>query len=329
MSAVTPRDPTAAPRPGSASPEWGGFDPRGPRGRGSRDTCADFRTAVRLGWQMEANWTDPVLFFIYSVAKPVVGALILVVMLDDHRRRAPARATARSSSSARALWSFVLAGIAGLAWSVLDDRERYRMLQVRVRQPERLPRRPARPRRRPAGGRARWARVITLAVGVVVLGVPFDVGADRLAAARRRHRAGHRRRSSRSACCSPRSACRPARSRGRTRRPSAGALFLVTGVVFPLAVLPGAGPGGRPADAAHLVDRGRPPGALPGRPDRPSAGRDRLWTAVTGTAAPDRADDRRRLAGDRGAGYTRRTGVFRSSERRAKDRGLLDQTTGS
>ena len=28
-----------------------------------------------------------------------------------------------------ALWSFVVAGIAGLAWSVLDDRERYRMLK--------------------------------------------------------------------------------------------------------------------------------------------------------------------------------------------------------
>ena len=33
-----------------------------------------------LGWQMEANWTDPFLFLVYSVAKPVSAALILVFM---------------------------------------------------------------------------------------------------------------------------------------------------------------------------------------------------------------------------------------------------------
>jgi len=60
------------------------------RGEGIRS----FWTAVRLGWQMEANWTDPLLFFIYSVAKPVAAALILVVMLQvvvggAERRRRP------------------------------------------------------------------------------------------------------------------------------------------------------------------------------------------------------------------------------------------------
>ena len=29
---------------------------------------------------MEANWTDPILFFIYSVAKPIASALILIFM---------------------------------------------------------------------------------------------------------------------------------------------------------------------------------------------------------------------------------------------------------
>ena len=49
----------------------------------ARPTCVrSFRTAAALGWKMEANWTDPVLFFIYSVAKPVSAALILVVMLE-------------------------------------------------------------------------------------------------------------------------------------------------------------------------------------------------------------------------------------------------------
>ena len=41
-----------------------------------------FRTAMRLGWQIESNWADPLLFLIYSVAKPVGAALILVFMVD-------------------------------------------------------------------------------------------------------------------------------------------------------------------------------------------------------------------------------------------------------
>jgi hypothetical protein len=68
--------------PGLGSPTWGGFDQSRTRGRGAADIRRSFGTAARLGWQMEANWTDPVLFFIYSVAKPLASALILVVMLD-------------------------------------------------------------------------------------------------------------------------------------------------------------------------------------------------------------------------------------------------------
>jgi hypothetical protein len=56
------------------------FDPARARGRGTIDLLRSFRTAAALGWKMEANWTDPVLFFIYSVAKPVASALILVAM---------------------------------------------------------------------------------------------------------------------------------------------------------------------------------------------------------------------------------------------------------
>ena len=44
------------------------FDPARARGRGTIDLLRSFRTAAALGWKMEANWTDPVLFFIFSVA---------------------------------------------------------------------------------------------------------------------------------------------------------------------------------------------------------------------------------------------------------------------
>jgi len=45
-----------------------------------RDELRTFRYAAWLGWQMEANWTQPWFFLIYTVAKPIAGTLILVVM---------------------------------------------------------------------------------------------------------------------------------------------------------------------------------------------------------------------------------------------------------
>src|SRR4026208_1010196 len=88
-----------------------------------------FRPAVRLGWLIEANWTDPFLFFVYSVAKPIASALILVFMVDViSGGHADANAKAYVVIGT-ALWAFVTVGIAGLAQSLLEDRERYRMLK--------------------------------------------------------------------------------------------------------------------------------------------------------------------------------------------------------
>jgi len=39
-----------------------------------------FKTAAWLGWEMDSNWTEPWLFLVYSVIKPVAGAFILVLM---------------------------------------------------------------------------------------------------------------------------------------------------------------------------------------------------------------------------------------------------------
>jgi ABC-2 type transport system permease protein len=39
-----------------------------------------FKTAAWLGWEMDSNWTEPWLFILYSVVKPVAGAFILVLM---------------------------------------------------------------------------------------------------------------------------------------------------------------------------------------------------------------------------------------------------------
>ena len=79
-------------------------------------TCgAAYTTAARIGWQTESNWTDPLLFTIYSVAKPLASVLILLFMLQvisGGNAQPEYRAFVVVGS---ALWSFVIGGVAGLA----------------------------------------------------------------------------------------------------------------------------------------------------------------------------------------------------------------------
>ena len=310
---------------GLASPGWGGFDARRTRGKGLADVTRSFVTAARLGWQMEANWTDPVLFFIYSVAKPVSSALILIVMLDII-----AGAASREYRSfvvvGTALWSFVLAGIAGLALSVLDDRERYRMLKYTYVSPNDflillLGRGVARV------GVGAMGALITIVVGVLLLGVAFDpaavdwpyflvvmaLGLGAIVAIGVLMAA----------------ICLQTRQESWSYPEAmAGALFLVSGAVFPLSVLP------TPLQTVGLVTpiawwiEGTRAALFPG--SLSSIGGDgSLWLTVTGTDAPGSLVVVGALLVTGALVTLASTVGFRVSEGRAKERGLLDQTTGS
>ena len=105
-----------------------GFDPARAEGGGTPETVRNLRTALLLGWRVESNWTDPVLFFIYTVARPIASLLLLVAMVtiiggtaNDEVRTFVVLGSA--------LWAMLVAGLSGPAWSVLEDRERYRMLK--------------------------------------------------------------------------------------------------------------------------------------------------------------------------------------------------------
>ena len=305
---------------------WEGFDPARTRGGGAADRWRSFVTAARLGWAMEANWTDPLLFFIYSVAKPVSSALILVFMVQVISGGGASTELRSFVVVGSALWSLVLSGIAGLAWSVLDDRERYRMLKYLYVSPsDFLVVLLGRGTARVAVGA--MGALITLAMGIVVLGVPFDparvnwplllvisaLGLATIVAVG----------VVLAAVCI------------QTRQESwsypeafAGAMFLVTGAVFPLSVLPS------PIQAVgwlvpltwwlegtRLALFGSGPSAVGG----PGS----LWTAVTGQARPDGPVVAIALLATWALVTLAATRLFRASERRAKDRGLLDQTTGS
>ncbi len=319
-----PGDPLST--PGLASPAWGGFDAARVEGRGLRDVWGSFRTAATLGWQMEANWTDPLLFFTYSVAKPVSAALILVVMLDIISGGAAQPAYRGFVVIGTALWSFVLAGIAGLAWSILDDRERYRMLKyVYVSPSDFLIVLLGRGVARVAVGA--MGAVITIGVGVVALGLRFDVvvvdwltlvvvmvlGIGAIVAIGILLAA----------------ICLQTRQESWSYpEATAGALFLVSGAVFPLAVLPA------PVQAVGLlsplswwiegVRAAVFPGGLSG-----IGGDGSLWSGLTGSTVPEPPFIVLALLGTGALVTLAATGIFRASERRAKDRGLLDRTTGS
>jgi ABC-2 type transport system permease protein len=140
-----------------------------------REKALTWRTAVRLGWAVESNWADPVLFVIYSVAKPVAAVLMLVVMLQIITDGAAGPAQLGFVIIGSALWSFVVGGIAGLAISVLEDRERYRMLRYLYVLPGALP--------LVLLGRgtarilvAAMGAAITLVAALIVVGSPIEIG---------------------------------------------------------------------------------------------------------------------------------------------------------
>jgi len=86
------------------------------------------RVSYWLGWQVESNWTDPLLFFIYSVARPLGGVLILVFMyfVVASGGRGPVLGFFVVGT---ALWPFVVRGMMGTAWGHIADREHFKTLR--------------------------------------------------------------------------------------------------------------------------------------------------------------------------------------------------------
>lgn len=88
-----------------------------------------FRTAAWLGWQIESNWTDPFLFLVYSVTKPLAQALILVAMYGVITRGAFGTPLFACIYLGNAFYIYVGGLVQGISWGIIDDRERYRTLK--------------------------------------------------------------------------------------------------------------------------------------------------------------------------------------------------------
>ena len=82
-----------------------------------------------LGWQMEANWTDPFLFLTYSIVKPIAGTLILVLMYVVVTGGETANAFFSYMYVGNAMYMFVAEVLFGVTWVIHDDREHYMTLK--------------------------------------------------------------------------------------------------------------------------------------------------------------------------------------------------------
>ncbi|MEX1247860.1 MAG: ABC transporter permease [Anaerolineales bacterium] len=87
------------------------------------------RSAAWLGWQIESNWTDPLTFLIYSVVKPLSSAAILVVMYSVVTGGQFDNPVFPYIYLGNAFYIYVAAVLNGVSWCVIEDREQYRMLK--------------------------------------------------------------------------------------------------------------------------------------------------------------------------------------------------------
>src|SRR5262245_12764327 len=90
------------------------------------------RWSTWLGWQVESNWADWKLFVLYLVIKPVTGSLVLVCMFFAAKAAAPTRVPAEFLPFvyvSNACYGLVGCVMFGLSYVVVTDREHYRMLK--------------------------------------------------------------------------------------------------------------------------------------------------------------------------------------------------------
>ncbi|NIW50384.1 MAG: ABC transporter permease [Gammaproteobacteria bacterium] len=98
-----------------------------------------FKAAAWLGWQIESNWADPLVFAIYAVIKPLASAAILVVMYSVITNGAFENKVFPYIYLGNAFYIYVGAVMAGISWAVIDDREHYRMLKYMYVAPIHIP----------------------------------------------------------------------------------------------------------------------------------------------------------------------------------------------
>ena len=132
-----------------------------------------FKVAAWLGWQITSNWTDPLMFAIYSIIRPISHAAILVVMYGVITGGNFSNPLFAYIYLGNAFYTYVFTVMNGVSWAVIDDREHYRTLKYMYVAPIRIP---VYLLGRGVAGflTASLSVLITIVAGVVFLHVSFD-----------------------------------------------------------------------------------------------------------------------------------------------------------
>ena len=96
------------------------------------------RTSAWLGWQVEANWADPVLFLAYAIAKPLATTLILFFMVKVVSQGHATGETFQFIFIGNTFFLYVTEVLIGISWTVFRDREDYETLKYIYVAPVRL-----------------------------------------------------------------------------------------------------------------------------------------------------------------------------------------------
>ena len=138
-------------------------------------TWQTLRAATWLEWQTRGNWTNPWLFALYLLLRPISASLVLVFMyLVVSGGHATQGGILGFLVVGSASWSFVEQIISGIPQAVLADREEYAMLKYVYIAPQQfllflvgrsIPRMLM----------ASISFVVTLTFGTIFLGVPINL----------------------------------------------------------------------------------------------------------------------------------------------------------
>jgi len=103
------------------------------------ESFRSFRMASWLGWQIEANWTDPFLFAVYIIIKPLASVAILVVMYSIITKGNYSSPIFPYIYLGNAFYIYVAFVMTGISWAVIEDREHYRTLKYMYVAPLNMP----------------------------------------------------------------------------------------------------------------------------------------------------------------------------------------------
>ena len=95
----------------------------------AKENLRTIKTAGKLGWAMESNWTDPFLFAIYSIVRPLASSLILVVMYYVITRGKTGMDLFAYIYVGNAFFMYVINVLFGVSWVIHEDRDHYQMIR--------------------------------------------------------------------------------------------------------------------------------------------------------------------------------------------------------